>query len=325
MPPHGAVGPRVAGPEAFLTSGTNGTWTTDGAGILYTDSCLTIPPVPFGSIHGMAMQPATGGSATWVRCENRAPLIFSRDSDELFFTPALNPKGKLLYIEAVGYNVNAPIPCLCLPFPNGWHADLWTDDSGFAPGTRRRLMTLYRDHLGVVTDTLAVNWLSDVTWSGDNTFIALAGNLHPPIVLNSFGVFRGIIAGTASISLVDGTSGARLFSLARAGATIVFVNDSLTIREISSTGGAVSVVAKIPVGDERYIRDLSCVADRCLVITSDGARPPQTFWSVTLTTGTIAILRIDDRGSTRARLSPDGTRVLVTAPSGVYLYSDLRP
>ena len=324
LPAYGSVGPRVPGAEAFLASGTNGTWTSDGAGILFTGTCLTEAPVTSGSIHGMAMLPATGGSARWVRCEDRAPLIFSRDSDELFFSPALGPKRKILYVEAVGFNVNAPIPCICLSFPNGWHADLWVDDTGYVLNAHRRLMTLYRDHLGVVADTLAVNWLSDVAWTGENTFIALAGNLRPGI-MSPFGVIRGTIADTASIALVAGTSGARLYSIAQSGGKIVFVLDSLVVRSVSSGGSTPGVVATIPRGSHRYIRDVSCVADRCLVITTDGDNGIPTFWSVVIPAGTVSLLRGDQRGATRARLSPDGTRLIVTAPSGIYLYSDLVP
>jgi hypothetical protein len=201
---------------------------------------------------------------------------------------------------------------------------LWLDDSGYVLYSHRRLKTLYRDHLGVVADTLAVNWLSDVTWNGENSFMALAANMRPGI-LNPFGVFRGTIADTASLALVAGTAGARLYSFAQSASRIVFVLDSLVLRAVNSGGGPAGVLATIPRGSRRYIRDISCVADRCMVITTDGDFGPSTFWSVTVSAGTVTLLRNDAHGARRARLSPDGARLLVTAPSGVYLYSDLLP
>ncbi|HEY3935158.1 MAG TPA: hypothetical protein VGL65_11150 [Gemmatimonadales bacterium] len=320
---YGAVGPLHPGPEALIAdTGSTPTWTDDGAGILYTtdgppvdsSGCPTIkrPQPQAGGIAAVVMVPAVGGSAIWTHCESRAPMIFNPDSAEKFPAFAMASGGRLLYVEAIGSNPAAPPPCLCTPFPVGWHAELWVADSGGAASVPRRLLTLYHDHVGQSpfgpTD---VDWLTDIHWIGASDYVALGQNLNPMGIFTNLGVVRGNTDGSG-VQIVTGTTGAQHYSMAENNASIVFTVDS-AIERVAAGGGTPTIVAHVAA-----IADISCKGEFCLVL--GGGK----FWGVDLGKGAVAALANDSHGFVSARLSPTSNSVVAAGSSGgIYLLTDL--
>ncbi|HEY4100299.1 MAG TPA: hypothetical protein VGM20_05410 [Gemmatimonadales bacterium] len=315
---YGAIGPRTPGAEITIDSiGANPTWTDDGAGILYSGRCLTIHPPPSGTISAIDMQPPVSGSVNWSRCESRQPMIAKPDSAERFPAISLGSGARLLYVEAIGPNPSAPIPCICTPFPLGWHAELWfadtTGDAGPAP---RKLQTLYHDHLGISPfNSTQVDWLTDLHWVGTGDFLALGINLNVLGFMMPLGVYRGNTGG-APMQLVTGTFDASHYSLAENGASIIFSHDSdsTTIRRVAVAGGTANVVAQIPAAPFRTIADISCKGTFCLVTTNSPTG--SIFYGLDLDSQDVTELARDARTFLRAQLSPTSSSVVLERSIG---------
>jgi hypothetical protein len=273
----------------------------------------------------MALIPATGGSVTWERCELGFNFITSTDSNVSFPTVAMSTGGRLLYVELIGLRSHGAEPD---HYPVFYHADLYLSDSGQQLNIRRKLSTLFREQNGqAVVSSTTINQLEHLTWVGATSFIAESFNLTPDGKRQPLGLAQGTItADSAVLSTIPGTASARRWSVADAGASVIFVNDSLTLRREATTGGAITVAATIPNGARRFIVDVSCRDDLCLVLTHDDAVFPlriSKFWTVSLSSGTVTLLRTDQQTYTSAKLSPGANLVLVGESDGFHLFSEL--
>ncbi len=141
------------------------------------------------------------------------------DSVDILTEGALNSAGQLLYVEMTGP--------LSLSPPNGFHAELWLGDPQRLPA-RRRLLTLYRDHLGVVDITAGViNWLHEIQWSGTQDFFAIGELKRAAGADSALGIVHGTItAGGAALSVVAGGTGPNIrhFALIPGGTALVYVD-----------------------------------------------------------------------------------------------------
>jgi hypothetical protein len=327
------TGPRLPGPEALIAGGQGVAWTQDGAGLIYPGTCYGHPPFinrhrfppEIGTVAGMALIPATGGSVSWERCELGFNFITTTDSNVSFPTAAMSTGGRLLYVELIGLRSHGADPD---HYPVFYHADLYLSDSGQQLNIRRKLSTLFREQNGHATvPPTAINQLEQLAWVGTTSFIAESFNLTPDGNRQPLGLALGsITSDSAVMSIIPGTAAARRWSVAEGGATVIFVNDSLTLRREAITGGAVTVAATIPTGARRFIADVSCRDDLCLVLTLDDAVFPRRiskFWTVSLPSGTVTLLRTDQQTYTSAKLSPGANLVLVGESDGFYLFSEL--
>jgi hypothetical protein len=253
------------------------------------------------------MLPPTGGSAYWNLCETRP---FHTDSLDIFSNAAVNSAGQMLYTEATGSTA--------LPFPLGMHAELWLGNAGnFAP--RQQLMTLYHDHLGVdETSANAVNWLTETTWSGNGTFVAIGGHLFPGDSIRSRGLVLGVISASgAVISIVPGTASDSIahFGLVAGGSAVIFVDSTAVIRRVDLASGSTSVVATLSLSAAGKTLDISCRPDACVVLTKDGA---WALWKLDVASGALTLVRSFSHALTVAKLSP--TSGDVVALEGVNVY-----
>ena len=335
--PYQAVGPLIPGPEARIAGAFGGRWTENGGGILFTTRCYgTNPavnrkrsPPDMGIIGGLELIPASGGSIVWERCETRPEYTQSTDTTEIFPAFAMGADGRLLYAEVIRDIDRSPLR----PghFPASAHADLWLGDSNSAFTVRRKLLTLLRvDALGhAVVPPTAINYLINAEWVGQSTFVVEALNVTPDSTFTRFGLARGTITSdTTLLTVLPGTRALFKWSPAENGSSVIFVEDSLslTLRREALTGGTVTAVATIPPGARRNIIDVSCRGDFCLVLTNDDAVFPtriSTFWTVSLSTGAVTLLRTDQKTYTSAKLSPGANLVLVGASDGMHLFSEL--
>ena len=236
-------------------------------------------------IRASGLLPPTGGSAYWNMCETRP---FHTDSIDIFTAAALNSAGQMLYVEMSGPTTH--------PFPLSSHAELWLGGAGvFAP--RQKLLTLYHDHLGIDLDAPGdVNWLTETTWLGTNTFLAIGGHLFPGDSIRPRGLVLGTItASGATISVVPGTANDSIshFGLISSGSAIVFVDSTAVIRRVDVASGATQVMATLPASAGKTL-DISCRPDACVVLTSDGAQ--WGLWKLDLASGDA-----DPAASVRAR------------------------
>jgi hypothetical protein len=316
---YGAIGPRNPGSEIMIDSvGANPIWSDDGAGILYAGRCLTIHQPRFATdrtIGAIDMQPAVSGSIMWSHCESRPAFVLRSDSTEKFTAMALGSDGRLLYVEAIGSSTDSipfRVPCLCEPFPVGWHADLWVTDTVPASAPRR-LVTLYHDSLGISTSAPGeVNWLTDAHWIGETDFVAMGENLDAMGNLVTIGVVRGSTTGS-TVHVITGTAGAQRYSPAENNASIIFTRDGATLERVGAGGG--SPTALVQIGD---ITDISCQGEICLVLAG------RKFWGVNLATGTAIAIASDSRGFSTARLSPTSNSVVAGVSGGpIYLLTDI--
>lgn len=261
------VGPYNSGPDIQLTLNEEQSywpaWTQDGRGILYS----FVSPGALSIHRCIGLLPAAGGTLLWQLCDNRATQT---DSTNSFTAYALNSDGRLIYAEAVS---PAGIQSLTPRFNTLWLADT------ASPFVRTQLLTL-----PITIDGTLVGWLSDISWSGPSTFVALAQDLsiqfncprecNPEdtiLVANGGIVVRGaIVGGRATLEGVAGTSGATGYSLAEGAATIVFTRlHDMRLYKVAALGGAASVLTTIPSsGPNTKIYELlgvSCKATRCIV------------------------------------------------------------
>ena len=305
-------------------------WAAGGSGILYTYSprsyqageslvfrcgrVLCALASRDSSDTCLAMLPPTGGSALWEMCETRP---FHTDSNDVFSNATVNGTGQILYTEMTGPTT--------LPFPLGMHGELWLGSAGaFAP--RQKLLTLYRDSLGIdLTSTASVNWLSETTWSGSNTFLAIGGHLFPGDSLRPRGLVLGTISATgATLSVVPGTASDSIshFALINGGSAVLFIDSTAVIRRVDLTTGAVTVTATLGLSAAGRSLDISCRPDACIVLTRDGA---WSLWKLDLATGTLTLARSLAQPLTVAKLSPASGDVVALEGTNLYLLAGVLP
>lgn len=276
------VGPLTAGADVRLTLNSDQdywpTWTEDGSGILYA---FVDPDLPRHRCVGLL--PPAGGTRYWQMCHNG---VAYDDSNSSFTAYALGSNGRLLYAEAVSLFVpGVPAPGQAAPY----ETTLWLADSA-APFTRTALLSIPL----TLADGTAVFWLSDMAWTGANTFIALGQNLA--IVRHCFGtgfpadpacdfsdsvfstggppagaVVRGTITGGhATLTAVPGTDGATGYSVAENGASIVFTKrDDGSLYKVPAAGGAVTTVGMVPspLRPGYQVFGVSCRGSNCIAAT----------------------------------------------------------
>ena len=138
--------------------------------------------------------------------------------------------------------------------------------------------------LPITINGTSIGWLSDITWGGPSTFVALAQdvsiqfncprgcNPEDTIFVASGGlVVRGTIkSGGATLEGIAGTSGATGYSLAENAATIVFTRlHDMRLYKVAALGGATSLLATIAgSGPNAAIYELlgvSCKGTQCVV------------------------------------------------------------
>lgn len=263
------LGPPSSGADIQLTLNQEQnywpTWTEDGRGVLYAfvdpnrlaDRCI-------------GLLPARGGTLLWEFCDNRASGV---DSTSSFSAFALNSKGQILYAEAVSaLGVAGHTPGV---------NTLWLADTA-APLARTALVTL-----PVLFDTVAVSWLSELSWTGPSSFVALGQDLSlqfncpkgcipwDTVFVASAGiVVRGTIAnGHANLEPVIGTVGATGYSVADGGASIVYTRlHDMGLYKVAIGGGTAAEVARVSItGTNANISELlgvSCKNALCIVATA---------------------------------------------------------
>jgi hypothetical protein len=322
-----AEGPFTPSPDGQLTINAFGEfdWAGDGSGVLVFTSrpneVYDLPLLVGGGRRDpldncLGLIPAAGGSMTWQLCDRR--LSHYRDSNDVFVTASIGPRGELLYVES------SQRPGFF--FPVGLEAELWLGSRHAPFASRRHLMRLYRDDNGHPTVTPdQINWLSDLQWAGDATFIARAYYLRPDALVTRFGVTRD----TTALTVLPGTAAIERFVPAEGGASIIYDRAGMVIASLPATGGSERVVTTLPPAPARSISSLSCQQQLCVVITqeagSNGIRASN-LWRISLATGQARILRTFLAADVPrvARLSPDGSRVVVQQTNGrLYLLSDL--
>jgi hypothetical protein len=261
--------PFSTGPDVQLTFNPDQnywpTWTQDGRGILYAfvDQESAIP-----SVHRcIGLLPAAGGSRIWQLCDNRA---VRNDSVASYSAFALDSTGRLLLVEAMSGTGFAS------SFPFRIRLQL-TDTA--TPSVRTTLLTL-----PVTVDGTPITWLSEITWTGPNSFLALGQQFETTphcymcqcqpcptdsIFADSGGVVvRGTIAGgQLTLKSVAGTEHATGFSSAENGATIAFtIKFRQALFTVPASGGApVPDPATIPVDTTAELVGVSCKGSTCMV------------------------------------------------------------
>jgi hypothetical protein len=261
-----AAGPSGSGNDVTLTFNVEQdywpAWTEDGRGILYA---FVDPAMPNHRCVGLL--PAAGGTLTWDLCDNRA---IRRDSSSTYGGFALDSTGRLLLTEGVSASRGL------LPQPV---STLWLTDTAH-PYLRTALATT-----PLAVEGTQFTWLSQLRWTGPQTFLLLAGQFEtfthcvnllvgdkvahqciatdtsweigPSAVLSGALTDRG-----ASLHLVPGSTGASEFSTAQAGATLVFASGSRLL-SVPAAGGTPTVVASAGVP----IAGVSCKGDSCVYAT----------------------------------------------------------
>ena len=308
----------------FAGLGADAVWTEDGTGLLFTSTCLTNQTAK-GPLFAAALSvlPAGGGSISWQRCEHAHSNQVPADSLADFWAAALATDGRLLYLESVTdlQGLSKQIGKPPVTFPGFTDAALWLTDSAFPLSRRRKLLSLYRvDTTGVKTiPDDQVDWLVNLAWTGQQTFVALGANLssrlgsYQPRPLR---VVHGTIgASTTSLAAIPGTEGARAYSLAEGNATIVFLGDSGRIERVPIDGGAATTVATVPTLVGRSFMDISCKSELCLVLTQEidaNGRIQSTFWNVSLATGALTAVGTSPTVYRTAKISPRSNTVVAS-------------
>lgn len=272
------LGPMGSGDDIQLTANNDQdywpTWTADGRGILYAFVNPAAPGVPATRHRCMGILPAAGGTRLWQWCDDR---FVRTDTMSSFIAFALNSDGRLLYAEAL-----APAnPPAAAAFPHS--ITLWMADTA-QPLTRAALLTL--------PDALpGITWLTDLQWTGPASFIALGQVFsafphcstcfaEDSVFFNAPGVVvTGTIVGNhATLQPVAGTAGATGYSLARDGASIVFLERGQPfLYEVPVAGG---IAVATPTGAAPELVGVSCkgttcvIADDPLVLSNGDLGPP---------------------------------------------------
>jgi hypothetical protein len=327
VPDYGG-GPRF-GPGGSLDGVTGAaSWTGDGAGVLYVGKCF-LPETVLGTHPAPALIVLpTNGDRAWEMCERDLSLVFANDSSETYWAASLAADGRLLYEESVsppggpGFTI----------FPAFTHAAVWLTDSAY-PATHRKVLELYHDSAGAATvPGNVVDWLLDVRWANATTFVGMGANLPDRLGVYSphpIALIRGMIGkSSASMDTIAGTGGARAYSLAEGGRTVLFARDPLTIERVPVDGGVPVAVSTLPAANGRTLADISCNPQICLLVTWETAPSggvQSTYWTLSLSTGTVTPLQTVSGTIAAARISPRSKAVLVEAGAGWSVNSSLLP
>jgi hypothetical protein len=285
------VEPFEAGSDIRLTFNVDQnywpTWTQDGRGILYAfvDAESVHPPAH----RCLGLIAEHGGTRLWQLCDNRA---VRNDSLSSYSGYALDSAGRLLLAEATApANSFADLPRITL----------WLADTA-APYVRTKLLSLPQTVSG-----FTLTWLSEIRWTGANTFVALGqqfGSLphcyrcecNPCPTDSIFGDGGIIVVGTitgagATLQAVPGTDSATSYSLAENGASLVFTrHHDLRLFKVPMAGGV-----SVPLPIHRDVPDTavlitgeltggSCAGATCIVANngiflSDTYSTPAPSWS----------------------------------------------
>ena len=287
-----ATGPfaEIAGEEQLTVGGVSfGAWSSDGARIL----SLTSGSGCFNAL------PAAGGSGLWFHC----------NAGGGYSAAALDGHGRIVFQI---WNAGLPL------FPVRGQADFWVVDTTRPYSLIHKLLTLYRDTVGLaVVSPTTVNWIAQSSWMGPDTFVVVGQNLKPNGTFTTLGVYRGVIRDTAELTgPLSGTAGKAHYGFADGGHTVVFSDSgSLVLWKASFDDIQPSeMIATIPHDSDRSIVDLSCGGNRCVVLTDElvlGRVPAQnhvgaTLWELDLATGAVT-----------SRFEFPGTGVLKALPNTV--------
>ena len=324
VPDEYTVGPSGDGPDVQLTYNADQdywpAWTQDGRGILYS---FVSPGSKVGH-RCLGLLPAAGGTRLWELCDNRATRD---DSVSSYSAYALDANGRLLVAEAVSGARFNELPT---------HTTLWLADTA-APYARTTLLAL-----PVQADTTLVDWLSEITWTGPNTFLALGqrfttapsclacgGRPDSAFVVAGGVVIRGTIAGGhAAIAAVAGTAGATAYSLAEGGSAIVFtLAHDLVLHKVPVAGGS-PVPTPQPAAHDTLANQVgelvgvSCRAEVCIT-ARDGIIVTANYWQLVPVFGwqyTIAIGSVLPQGKMELRRVSllDGSDVIIRTGPAVY-------
>lgn len=266
------IGPASPGPDILLTYNPEQdywpAWTEDGSGILYAFIDASRNAIDASAHRCVGLMPAAGGTRFWQWCDSRATEVDSLTSIPAY---ALGADGRLLYLESTNLRTTPFAPP---------HTVLWLADSA-EPQRRRALVTF-----PVTVGDSSVNWLSDLQWTGPNSFLGLAERIEfaghcactPVAPIDSIFIgevmVRGAIgAGGATLEPVAGTVGATAWSLAEDGESIVFTQrDNVNLMKVPATGGvAVEIPATSRTGVQLF--GVSCRSSTCIVGVD-----PVTLW-----------------------------------------------
>jgi hypothetical protein len=290
-PPIETLGPFSTGADVQITFNVDQdywpAWTQDGRGILYS----FVLPGSTASHRCLGLLPAAGGTRSWEMCDNRA---VRNDTVNSYAAYALDSTGRLLVVEALSRTG------FLSSFP--FHIRLVLTDTA-TPYVRTILDTLPipGDSIG---SAVTVSWMSDIAWTGPNTFIALGQQFgiapHCGMCLclpcpsdSSFSangiVLLGTIAsGHGTLHPVAGTEGATAYSQTDNGATIVFIRGGDHRLFTVPIGGGAPVVVATVSGNANTLLGVSCRGSTC-VVASDSittfdqgpAQPPALLASAT--------------------------------------------
>ncbi len=201
-------------------------------------------------------------------CDNRA---VRNDTVNSYSAYALDSTGQLLVVEALSRTGSLS------SFP--FHIRLVLTDTA-TPYVRTILDTLPIPG-ATIGSSVTASWMSDIAWTGPNTFIALGQQFGTishcskclclpcpsDSTFNANGVvLLGTIAnGHATLQAVAGTEGATGYSQTDNGATIAFIRDGDTrLFKVPIGGGAPAVVATVS-GPARTLLGVSCRGSTCIV------------------------------------------------------------
>lgn len=272
-PPISTMPPFSTGSDVQLTYNVDQnywpTWTQDGRGILYSfvDAESASPP----NHRCLGLLPAAGGTRIWELCDNRA---IRGDSVSSYSAYALDSTGRLLLVEALsstGFSSS---------IPNRVRLQL-TDTA--APYVRTTLLAL-----PVTVGNTSISWLSEIIWTGPNTFMALGQEFELPAHCaaglcgltadSAFGIDGGIVlagalvAGHVSLQIVAGTDSATGYSLAENGASIVYTRrHDLRLFKVPISGGTPVPAPIVRTGADTAnlisgeLAGVSCKGSTCLV------------------------------------------------------------
>ncbi|MEO8479595.1 MAG: hypothetical protein ABI542_08175 [Gemmatimonadota bacterium] len=281
MPPSGVsdrwTGPWRDGDPAQLTAfqvrmiGLS----ADGAQVVFTVRRGTPVTGPNGT-HSpqdgydgcLGLLPATGGSGTFLACDDRSG---QQDSLNVILAAAVDAEGQLLQEINVG-----PIDGYS---PVREHVELYLG-STHDRAVRRRLMTLYHDVNGQLTvPPGSLNWLTDLVWLGPNQFAAIG--YYAPAALQPSLNYLGIVVGqigpdSATTTLV--TSRPRPSQIVRGPeGTTLLVYTSGEVIAMAPTGEDRWVV-RIPLTPGASLIGAGCHPGGCLAVTEEATPGLLTRW-----------------------------------------------
>ncbi len=293
----------------------------DGSSILYT---FQVPGRPDRD-RCLGIIPASGGSRVFEVCETR---VGYNDSTDMIASGALGTDGRLIYLHTTS-RTNAQLP---------GSSRLYVTDTT-AGSTPRLLLTM-----PVPFGGSSVDWLADIRWTGDATFLALgqqftvvpvgAGAARDTVYI-PIGVAKGMVSPTgATLQLIPGTEGATSYARSTDGTAILFTRGGSTVFRVAVDGGAATPLATIPsVGAADRITGFDCQEGRCVVLVAYNRVPPappgvtNVVYSVDEAGGAMTSRAVTETATWLwPRLSPvSDDFVLVTSLGGrdMYLYRGL--